>query len=174
MTLLTVLSSGGALPLPPVPSRTPSPQHPTKDHLSSPVKPVAQHFAEHKRDEVQAFGYDKELHQLEVWGEQDFLTFLGVDEAFINVEPPSAKVTGKQPSGKQPEFSRRRKKASGRKASGKKANGKGSGNGSAEGDAEASGERIADASEFSLTNFVQAANTLAKSMKEKRECFLSL
>ena len=165
-----MLSSGGALPLPPVPSHTPSPQHPTEDHLLSPIKPVAQHFPEYKHNEVQAFGYDKDLHQLEVWGEQEFLNFLGVDKAFLNVKPPCAKVTRKQPSRKQPEPSRRRKKASGRKASSKKANGKGS----AEGDTEASGGHIVDASEFSLTNFVQAANTLAKSMKEKCKCFVSL
>ena len=62
-------SSGGAFnPLPlseqVVQPRTPSPQHPTKDPLSSPVKPVSQHFAEHKRDEVQAFGYEEDLHHL--------------------------------------------------------------------------------------------------------------
>jgi len=78
----------------------------------SPVKPVVQHFAEHKRDEVQAFGYDEDLHHLGDFGEQDFLNFLGVDKAFLNVETPSTKVTGKQPSG-------RKKKASGKKVGGK-------------------------------------------------------
>ena len=78
---------------------------------------------------------------------------MGVDEAFLNVEPPSAEVTGKQPSGK-------RKKASGK--------------GSAEGNTEASGEDTTDPSEFSLKNFVQAVKILAKSMKEKREYLLSL
>ena len=157
-------SSGGAFPLAlsdPVKRHTPSPQHryPTKDHLSSPVKPVIPHFADHKRDEVQAFGYDKDLHQLAAFGEQDFLDFLEVDEAFLNVDPPGQQPSRTQPSGKK-------KKGSGKKVSGKKASGKAS--------AEASGEGAADVSEFSFTNFIQAANTLAESMKEKREYFLSL
>jgi hypothetical protein len=95
-------SSGGAFPLAlsdPVKPRTPSPQHPypTKDHLSSPVKPVIPHFADHKRDEVQAFGYDKDLHQLAAFGEQDFLDFLGVDEAFLNVDPPDSNPAERSP-----------------------------------------------------------------------------
>ena len=165
-------SSGGAFSLAlsdPVEPCTPSPQYPrpTKDHLSSPVKPVIPHFADHKRDEVQAFGYDKDLHQLAAFGEQDFLDFLGVDEAFLSVDPP-----GQQPSRTQ---SIGKKKSSGKKVSGKKDNGKkASGKANAEASAEASGEGTADASEFSFTNFIQAANTLAESMKEKREYFLSL
>src|SRR5258705_10904721 len=166
---LIMSSSGGVFPLPllePVQSRTPSPQHPnpTKFHLSSPVKPVVQHFAEHKRDEVQAFGYDKDLHHLGDFGEQDFLDFLRVDEAFLNVETPSAKLTGKQPSGKR--RSGRKMKASGNKARGRKASGKGS--------AEGSSKATPDASEFGHKNFVQAANILAKSMKQKHEYLLSL
>jgi hypothetical protein len=99
-------SSGGAFPLAlsdPVKPRTPSPKHPrpTKDHLSSPVKPVLSHFADHKRDEVQAFGYDKDLHQLAAFGEQDFLNFLGVDEVFLNVDPPGQQPSRTQPSGKK-------------------------------------------------------------------------
>ena len=39
---------------------------------------------------------------------------------------------------------------------------------------EAKGEGTVDASEFSFTNFVQVANTLAKSMEENREYLLSL
>jgi len=160
-------SSGGAFPLAlsdPVKPRTPSPQHPypTKDHLSSPVKPVIPHFADHKRDEVQAFGYDKDLHQLAAFGEQDFLDFLEVDEAFLNVDPPGQQPSRTQPSGKKKKGSG--KKVSGKKDSGKKASGKAS--------AEASGEGTADASEFSFTNFIQAANTLTVSMKEKREYLL--
>jgi len=150
----------------PVKPHTP-PQHPypIKDHLSSPVKPD---FADHKRDEVQPFGYDKDLHQLAAFGEQDFLDFLGVDEAFLNVDPP-------QPSGKKKKGSGKKvsgingKKDNGKKASGKKASRKSSG---AEANTEASGEGTTDASEFSFTNFVQATNTLTESMKEKREYLL--
>jgi hypothetical protein len=173
-------SSGGAFPLAllePVKPRTPPPQHPypTKDHLSSPVKPVIPHFADHKRDEVQAFGYDKDLHQLAALGEQDFLDFLGVDEAFLNFDPP-----GQQPSRTQ--TSRKKKKGTGKKvsgkkdnrkkASGKKASGKASAEVNTEANTEASGEGTTKTS-FSFTNFVQAANTLAESMKEKREYLLS-
>jgi hypothetical protein len=68
-----------------------------------------------------------------------------------------ADAGGTQPSGKK------------KKGSGKKANGKSSGKASAE----ASGGGTTDASEFSCANFVQAANTLAESMKEKREHPLS-
>jgi hypothetical protein len=66
--------------LPPEP-RTPPPQsRPTELHPSSPVKPVASHFAEHKRDEVQAFGYKEEIHQLERFStREEFLDFLGID-----------------------------------------------------------------------------------------------
>ena len=66
-----------------------------------------------------------------------------------------------RPSGTQP--SGRKEKDSRKKVGGKKDSGKAS--------AEASGEGAADASEFSFTNFVQAA---AKSMKKKREYLLSL
>jgi hypothetical protein len=180
-------SSGGAFPLAlsdPLKPRTPSPQHPypTKDHLSSPVKPVIPHFADHKRDEVQAFGYDKDLHQLATFVEQDFLDFLGVDEAFLNVDPPGQQPSRTQPSGKKEKGSGKKvsgkkdngKKASGKKDNGKKASGKkASGKSSGKASAEASGEVTTDASEFSCANFVQAANTLAESMKEKREHLLS-
>ena len=178
-------SSGVAFPLAlsdPVKPRTPSPQHlyPAKDHLSSPVKPVIPHFADHKRDEVQAFGYDKDLHQLAAFGELDFLDFLGVHEAFLNVDPPEQQPSGTQPSGKNKKGSRKKvsgkkdngKKDDGKKASGKKASRKSSGKASAEANAEASGEGTTNASEFSFTNFVQAANTLTESMKEKREYLL--
>ena len=169
-----MLSSGGAFPLAlsdPLKPRTPSPQppYPTEDHLSSPVKPVIPHFADHKRDEVQAFGYDKDLHQLAAFGEQDFLDFLGVDEAFLNVDTPVQQPSRTQPSGKVVGKKVSEKKDNGKKASGKKASGKSSGKASAE----ASGGGTADASEFSCANFVQAANTLAECMKEKREHLLS-
>ena len=163
-------SSGGAFPLAlsdPVKPRTPSPQHPypTKDHLSSPVKPVIPHFADHKRDEVQAFGYDKDLHQLAAFGEQDFLDFLGVHEAFLN--PPDSNPAERSPV-------ERRRVADRKLVERKKASGKANAEASAEASAEATGEGTADASEFSFTNFIQAANTLAESMEEKREYFLSL
>ena len=163
-------SSGGAFPLAlsnPVKPRTPSPQHPypTKDHLSSPVKPVIPHFADHKRDEVQAFGYDKDLHQLAAFGEQDFLDFLGVHEAFLN--PPDSNPAERSPV-------ERRRVADRKLVERKKASGKANAEASAEASAEATGEGTADASEFSFTNFIQAPNTLAESMKEKREYFLSL
>jgi hypothetical protein len=96
-----------------------SPKHPcpTKNHLSSPVK----HFADHKRDEVQAFGYDKDLlHQLAAFGEQDFLDFLGVDNAFLNVDPPGQQPSRTQPSGKKKKGSGKKKKGSGKKASGRR------------------------------------------------------
>jgi hypothetical protein len=142
-------SSESAFPLPLLtPARTPSPQH-------HPVKPVAQHFAEHKRDGVwQAFAYDEDLHQVGNLLEKDFLNFLGVDEAILNVEPPSAEVTGEQPTG--------RNQASEKKGGGKKV--------SADGNAKGT----ADASKFNHENFLRAANTLAKSMKEKRVYLVSL
>jgi hypothetical protein len=87
---------------------------------------------------------------------------LRVDEAFLTVDPPGQQSSRTQPSGK--------KKGSGKKVSGKKDNGK---KASGKANAEAS-EGTADASEFSFTNFIQAANTLAESMKEKREYFLAL
>jgi len=100
------------------------------------------------------------------------LDFLGVDEAFLNVDPPVQQPSGTQPSGRKKKDSGKkvggkndsRKRTSGKKAkaSGKKASGK------------ASAEGTTDACEFSFTNFVQAANTLAESMKEKREYPLSL
>src|SRR5260221_14742938 len=76
---------------PPVQFRTPSPQsQPTKAYLSSPVKPVAQHFAEHKHDEVQAFGYDEAIHVLtDFQTQEEFFNFLGVSEE------SSAKAIGK-------------------------------------------------------------------------------
>ena len=139
-------SSGGAFPLAlsdPVKPRTPSPQHPypTKDHLSSPVKPVIPHFADHKRDEVQAFGYDKDLHQLAAFGEQDFLDFLGVHEAFLN--PPDSNPAERSPV-------ERRRVADRKLVERKKASGKANAEASAEASAEATGEGTADASEFSL------------------------
>ena len=140
--------------------------------ISNQGSSVIPHFADHKRDEVQAFGYDKDLHQLAAFVEQDFLDFLGVDEAFLNVDPPRQQPSRTQPSGKKKKGSGKKvsgKKDNGKKASGKKASGKSSGKASAE----ASGEGTTDASEFSCVNFVQAANTLAESMKEKREHLLS-
>jgi hypothetical protein len=108
-------------------------------------------FAEHKRDEVQAFVYDEVLHHLGAFDKQEFLTFLRVGELLLNVEAPSGK------------------KKAGKKTIGKKASGKGSGKGNGKDNAEGSGEGTADASVFTRKNFVQAANILAKSMKEKRE-----
>jgi hypothetical protein len=107
-------------------------------------------------------------------GEQDFFNFLGVDDAFLDVEPPSAKVTGKKPTGNKPSGKKARKKPSGKKGSGMKGSGKGSGKVSGKGNVEASGEGSADPSEFSRKNLVRAANTLAKSLKEKRGYLLSL
>src|SRR5258707_7873412 len=66
--------SGGAFPVPPsnppVQFRTPSPQsQPTKNPLLSPVKGVAQPFAEHKHD-------DEEIHRLQEFKTQeDFFEF---------------------------------------------------------------------------------------------------
>jgi len=61
----------------PVQFRTPSPQcHPTQDHLLSPVK-VAQHFAERKHNEVQAFGYDKIIHLLKDFETRGVFQLLG-------------------------------------------------------------------------------------------------
>jgi len=89
----------------PVQFRTPSPQsHPTK-YLSSPVKPVTQPYAEHKRDEVQAFVYDEGIHQVENF------TFLGVPEGV------TAKVVA---SGKSSKKSRGKSGKSGKKSSGRR------------------------------------------------------
>jgi len=113
--------------------------------------------------------------QLSKFGEQDFLDFLGVDEAFLKVDPPGQQPSRTQPSGKKKKGSGKKvsgKKDNGKKASGKKASRKSSGKASAEADTEATGEGTTDASEFSFTNFVQAANTMTESMKEKREYLL--
>jgi hypothetical protein len=118
---------------PPIQFRTPSPHSiPTRHHLSSPVKPVAQHFAEHKRDEVQDFCYNEIIHQVE-----DFTTH----EEFFNFLRVSEEVFRKH-----------------------------SGKNSGKSNAEASEE----ASDFSRENFVQAANTLAKLMKDECGYLLSL
>ena len=68
-------------------SRTPSPQL-RPDYPSSPVKNVARHFAEHKRDEVQAFGYSQAIHKLHVM--QDMFDFLDVPEGILPHMAPSA------------------------------------------------------------------------------------
>jgi len=119
-------------PDPPVQFRTPSPQsNPKKHHQSSPVKPVVQHFAEHKRDEVQAFGYDEGIHQVKDFKtHEDFFNFLRVSEEAI-----------KKHSGKVSKMV---------------------------------DEKASKASDFSRENFVQAANTLAKSIKDDCEYLLSL
>lgn len=103
--------------------RIPSPQPPSSEHRqSSPVKPVAQHFAEHKRDEVQDYAYNKNNHQLDPFKtKKDFLGFLAVSEDTLQVKIPTEAVN-----------------------------------------------------KFSLSNFVPAANALAKSMNTERECFVSL
>jgi hypothetical protein len=71
--------------------RTPSPRPPSSEHLqSSPVKPVAQHFAEHKRDEVQDYAYNKHNHQLDPFKtKKAFLGFLAVSEDILKVKTPT-------------------------------------------------------------------------------------
>jgi hypothetical protein len=61
---------------------------PTEEQASSPVGRVAKHFAEHKRDEVQAFRYDEDDHQLE--SIVDFMDFLKVPADRLPSKPPKA------------------------------------------------------------------------------------
>ena len=74
--------------------RTPSPQPPSSENrLSSSVKPVAQHFAEHKRDEVQDYASNKNNHQLDPFKTKEaFLDFLAVSEDILKVETPTEAV----------------------------------------------------------------------------------
>ncbi len=145
-------------PLPPV-SRTPSYSESTVRYPSSPVKEVAKHFAEHKRDEVQAFGYNENIHMLEGFKTQEqFLNFLGVPGEFLETQPPTVEsvAANVEPNPSNVKSSRRNVK--GRILPDVKPNG---------------GKQTND-SKFSLQNFVSAANSLAKFMKETREFFLSL
>jgi hypothetical protein len=51
---------------------------------SSPVSRIAKPFAEHKRNEVQAFGYDKDIHQLKPFGTAEaFIEFLAIAEELL-------------------------------------------------------------------------------------------
>jgi hypothetical protein len=70
--------------------RTPSPQPPLSEHRQSPpVKPVGRHFAEHKRDEVQDYAYNKNNHQLDSFKtKKAFLCFLAVSEDILKVKNP--------------------------------------------------------------------------------------
>jgi hypothetical protein len=120
--------------------------------LSSPVKPVVQPFAAHKREEVQNYGYHESLHQQKIYATpRAFLKFLGVSEDLLE---SSAKPIGKDSTTAigQPEGS-----------------GKSGGTGSESGGQSTSsdGAAIEKDTDFSYTNFVRAANALAGSMKNK-------
>lgn len=70
--------------------RTPSPPaNATQPNPSSPIKKTPSYFAEHKRDQFQAFGYDPEIHELKSLGTNEaFLDFLDVPQKIRDVTPP--------------------------------------------------------------------------------------
>ena len=140
--------SSGTAPLPPSDApgrfRSPSPKsQPTLEHLSSPVKnPLRQHFAEHKCDEVQDFGYDKAAHMLKDFDiQEEVFDFLGVADELLEVSP---KVPGENSA----------------KRSGKS-------RGKAKETAKAKDD--GDPNEFTHSNFIQASNRLSEAMKKDRE-----
>jgi len=144
------------VPLPPsdAPGRFPSPapkSQPTLEHLLSPVKnPVRQHFAEHKRDEVQDFGYDEAVHLLKDFDTQEeVFDFLGVADELLEVSP-------KVPEEDSVEDSAR---------GSARVRGKCRGKAKAKDDAKDDG----DPNEFSHKNFIQASNRLSEAVKEDRE-----
>jgi hypothetical protein len=124
----------------------------------------------HKRDEVQAFAYDEDI-LLEDFNAQGFLDFLGVDKTF---DPPSSK----QPTGGK----KAGKKATGKKTTEEKASGgvdaevgtEANAEIDAEARAKARAKARAEAGEFSRKYFVRAANSMAKSIKEKCDYLISL
>ena len=61
---------------------------PTEERLSFLVGKVNKHFAEHKHDEVQAFGYDEDDHQLE--SIMHFMDFLKVPANCLPLKTPKA------------------------------------------------------------------------------------
>ena len=61
---------------------------PTEEQSSSPVGKMNKHFAEHKRDEVQAFGYDEDDDQLE--SITHFMDFLKVPANRLPSTTPKA------------------------------------------------------------------------------------
>jgi hypothetical protein len=85
---------------------------------SSPVNKPAEHFAEHLRDEVQRFVYDKGIHKMnDIETSQEFFSLLGVPDSL----PPNISTT---------------------------------------------------ATQFTFLGFVDAANAMAKSLRDERECLL--
>jgi hypothetical protein len=106
---------------------------------------LRQHFAEHKRDEVQDFGYDETVHLLKDFDTQEeVFDFLGVADELLEVSP---KVTGED----SVEDS---------------AKGGGKSRGKAMGKAKVND---GDPNEFSRKNFIQASNRLSDAMKKDRE-----
>jgi hypothetical protein len=61
---------------------------PTEEWASSPLGRVGKHFAEHERDEVQAFRYDEDDHQLETI--VHFMDFLKVPADRLPSKTPKA------------------------------------------------------------------------------------
>src|SRR6267154_2289805 len=143
--------SSGTVPLPSdAPGRSRSPKsQPTLEHLSSPVKnPVRQHFAEHKRDEVQDFGYDEAVHLLKDFDTQkEVFDFLGVADELLEVSP---KVPREREDNVEDY-----------------AKGSGKSRGKAKGKAKAKDDE--NPNEFSHENFIQASNRLSEALKKDRE-----
>ncbi len=130
-------------------SRSPKSQ-PTLEHLSSPVKnPGRQHFAEHKRDEVQDFGYDEAVLLKDFDTQEEVFDFLGVADALLEV---SSKVPREDSV-----------------EDGAKDNTKGSGKSRGRAKGEAKAKDDGNSNEFSHKNFIQASNRLSEAMKKDRE-----
>jgi hypothetical protein len=128
--------------------------------LSSPVKPVVQSFAAHKREEVQKYGYDKSLHQLKDYETPEaFLKFLGVSEDVLEANTKPIGKDSTTASG-QPEGSGESGGESGGESNGKRTG--------------SDGMAIEVSTDFSRTSFVRAANALARSMKNKCGYLLTL
>ena len=90
---------------------------------SSRLRKIPLFFAEHKRDQVQAFAYDEDIHQPTPFKTPDaFIKFLGVPQNLLQSQPP----------------------------------------------------RSAAHSPFTFDNFVGAANSVATSIKDRRDYLSSI
>ena len=75
-------------------SETPPATGPDELHPAGPssrILNVPKFFAEHKRDQVQAFAYDEDIHRLPPFETPDaFNDFLGVPQNILQPEPPQS------------------------------------------------------------------------------------
>ena len=75
-------------------SETPPASGPDELHPAGPssrILNVPKFFAEHKRDQVQAFAYDEDIHRLAPFETPDaFIEFLRVPQNILQPEPPQS------------------------------------------------------------------------------------